>query len=242
MMTPAIYRTTIHHVRNKPIHNSFTYHSYTWFVDLNELPQLPRWIAPLARFYAKDHFGDPQKSIRDNVDTFLAARGIDLGGGQVTMLANARVCGQVFNPLSVYWCRDNSGTIVAIIAEVHNTYGERHCYLVFPDDNGVAQVDKEFYVSPFNDMSGSYTMRLPEPDDTLRLSIALHRELAPPFTASVHGVRSPATTKAILQAFISLPLAPLRVVIQIRWQGIKLWSKKMKIYKRPIHVQQEVIR
>ena len=70
-MTAAIYRTSIRHVRRDPLENAFTYRSYSWFVDLDDLPVLPRWLRPLAGFHAKDHLGDPAASIRDNVDRFL---------------------------------------------------------------------------------------------------------------------------------------------------------------------------
>ena len=97
-MTAAIYRTSIRHVRRDPLENAFTYRSYSWFVDVDDLPVLPRWLRPLAGFHAKDHLGDPAATIRENVDRFLAANGEKPDGGKVTMLANARVLGQVFNP------------------------------------------------------------------------------------------------------------------------------------------------
>ena len=90
-----------------------------------------RW---LARFRARDHLGDPRASIRANLDRFLAARGVDLGGGRVTMLAHARVLGYVFNPLTVYWCHRPDGTLACVVAEVHNTYRQRHAYLLPADD------------------------------------------------------------------------------------------------------------
>ncbi|MDJ0429145.1 DUF1365 family protein, partial [Rhodococcus fascians] len=70
--------------------------------------------------------------------------------GTVTALLNARVLGYVFNPLSVYWCHDVDGSLRCVIAEVHNTYGQRHSYLIRPDGSDRAEVDKQFYVSPFN--------------------------------------------------------------------------------------------
>ncbi len=84
------------------------------------------------------------------------------------MLASARVFGHVFNPLSLFWCHDAAGELRCVVAEVHNTYGERHCYLLETDDAGRASVPKAFYVSPFNDVDGQYRMKLPEPGDTAR--------------------------------------------------------------------------
>ncbi|MDT7782895.1 MAG: uncharacterized protein QOF58_1314, partial [Pseudonocardiales bacterium] len=158
-----IYDVVITHARRELIERTFSHRAYMWLVDLDQLPRLPWWAKPFARFEARDHVGSPAKTIRENLGEWLADRGIELGGGQVLMLANARVLGYVFNPLSVYWCHDASGALVCVVAEVHNTYGGRHCYLLRTDDQGRASVDKEFYVSPFLEVDGHYVMRLPKP-------------------------------------------------------------------------------
>ncbi|MEN8582161.1 DUF1365 domain-containing protein [Arthrobacter sp. KBS0703] len=240
-MTAAIYRTSIRHVRRDPLENAFTYRSYSWFVDLDGLPVLPRWMRPLAGFHAEDHLGDPEASIRENVDCFLAANGEEPDGGKVTMLANARVLGQVFNPISLFWCHGADGALRAVIAEVHNTYGERHCYLLHTDDSGRARADKEFYVSPFNEVDGSYRMTLPEPDGQLAVAVVLERPGRKPFTATMTGVRQAATPRSILAAALAVPLAPLRLVLQIHWQGIKLWARGLPIINRPHHPSQEAV-
>src|SRR5262249_30828081 len=105
LVRARIYEVTISHARSAPLRNVFRYRSYLWLVALDHLPRVP-W---LARFRARDHLGDPQATIRVNLDRFLAARGVDLGGGRVTMLAHAAVLGYVFNPLTVYWCHRADG-------------------------------------------------------------------------------------------------------------------------------------
>lgn len=229
----AIYSTTIEHVRTGPLRNRFRYRSYSWFVDLDDLPRLHRMARPLAVFDPRDHIGDPTKSIRANIDAFLAEHDIDLRGGRITMLANARVLGHTFNPLSVFWCHDPEGNVRCVVAEVHNTYGERYAYLLHTDATGRARTRKAFYVSPFNDVDGEYRMRLPEPDDALRLSIVLEREGSPPFVATVTGSRREADTRAAVKSAVAVPLAPLRVVMQIRLQGIRLWARGLPIRPRP---------
>jgi len=231
--TTAIYSTVIEHIRTAPLRNRFKYKSYSWLVDLDDMPQLSWRIRPLAGFDARDHIGDPNGTIRTNIDAFLAEHGIDLGGGKITMLANARVFGHTFNPLSVFWCHDGAGALKCVVAEVHNTYGERYAYLLETDERGAARVRKEFYVSPFNDVDGQYRMRLPEPSEALALSIVLDRADSPPFVATVAGRRRPATTRTIITSALAIPLAPLRVVVQIRWQGIRLWARGLPIRPRP---------
>jgi uncharacterized protein len=237
----AIYRTSISHVRRTPLHNAFTYRSYSWYVDVDRLPQLPRPLRPLVGFRVEDHLGDPDGTLRGNVERYLDLQGIGLDGGRITMLASARVFGHVFNPLSVFWCHDAAGNLRCVIAEVHNTYGQRHCYLLETDSAGRASVSKEFYVSPFNDVDGQYRMKLPEPGERLAVSIVLEREGHQPFIATIDGVRREATPRNIASAALAVPLAPLRVAAQIRWQGIRLWARRLPIIKRPHHPSQEAV-
>ena len=237
----AIYRTAISHVRRTPLHNAFTYRSYSWYVDVDHLPELPRLLRPLAGFRVADHLGDPEGTLRGNVERYLATQGIKLDGGRITMLASARVFGHVFNPLSVFWCHDAAGGLRCVVVEVHNTYGERHCYLLETDGAGRASVPKAFYVSPFNDVDGQYRMKLPEPGDRLAVSIVLEREGHQPFIATMDGVRREATLRNILSAALAVPLAPLRVSAQIRWQGIRLWARRLPVIKRPHHPSQEAV-
>ncbi|NLG55057.1 MAG: DUF1365 domain-containing protein [Rhodococcus sp.] len=231
---PKIVRTRINHVRRTPIRHEFTYRSYSWLVDLDELPKL-RWpLSVFARFRAADHVGDPSLPLRENVDAYLASEGVDLRGGSVRMLTNARVLGYVFNPLTLYWCHDDADQLACVIAEVHNTYGGRHRYLLRPDLGGSAVVAKSLYVSPFNDVSGSYFLRVPEPKEQLAVSIALRTaDGATTFTAAMTGPVRTAGTSTVLRALVSAPLAPLVVSARIRWQGLRLWARGLPIHPRP---------
>jgi DUF1365 family protein len=234
----ALYRCTITHVRTAPLRNVFTYHSYQWLVDLDRLPRLPLGLRMLARFDARDHLGDPRRGIRENLDHFLAERGVEVGG-RIMMLANARVFGYVFNPLTVYWCHRADGTLACVVAEVHNTYGQRHAYLLQTDERGLAEVQKEFYVSPFYPVDGQYRMSLPEPDSRLALSIVLGRPDGHSFTASVRGRGVPATGRALLASAVRHPWSTAAVSGRIRWQGIKLYLRGLRVAPRPAHLPQE---
>ncbi|WP_255769478.1 DUF1365 domain-containing protein [Pseudarthrobacter sulfonivorans] len=239
--TAAIYRTSISHVRQTPLKNAFTYRSYSWFVDVDRLPRLPGVLQLLADFRAADHLGDPAATIRSNVEAFLRTRGIEPDGGPIRMLTSARVFGHVFNPLTLFWCYRESGELQCVIAEVHNTYGERHCYLLETDASGRASVPKAFYVSPFNDVDGQYRMKVPAPGDRLAVSIVLEREGHRPFVATMDGDRRPATIGNILAAAIAVPAAPLLVSALIRFQGVKLWARRLPVVKRPHHPSQEAV-
>ncbi|GAA3857298.1 DUF1365 domain-containing protein [Saccharothrix violaceirubra] len=231
-MTPALYEVEIGHTRRERLDRSFRHRSYLWLVDLDDLPRLPRPLRPFARFRARDHVGDPARSIRANVDAYLAGQGIDLRGGRVLMLANARLLGYVFNPLTLYWCHDPEGRQVCVIAEVHNTYGERHVYLLHPDEAGRATVAKDFYVSPFLALSGQYAMRVPKPSGTLSVTIALRQDGRTPFSATMKGHRLPVTTRGLVRLLVRRPLSTYRVSWLIRRHGIALWARRVPIVPR----------
>jgi DUF1365 family protein len=239
VLTPAIYECQITHARTAPLRNVFGYRSYQWLVDLDQLPRPRGPLRWLAAFHAADHLGDPQRSIRCNLDRFLAAHGIDLGGGRVIMLSQARVLGYVFNPLTVYWCHRADGALECVVAEVHNTYHQRHCYLLRPDERGRADVAKEFYVSPFYPVEGTYRMSLPEPGQRLALSITLHQPAGPPFAASMRGRRVGSGPAALLAASVRHPWSTAVVTARIRWQGSKLYARGLRVVPRPPYVRQE---
>jgi DUF1365 family protein len=233
MVKAALYDVEISHVRAEPVRHEVRHHSYQWFVDLDELPRLPRGLRSLARFDSRDHLGDPQRSIRANVDDYLAGNGVDLRGGSITMLANARSLGYVFNPLSLFWCHDPAGQLVCVVAEVRNTYGGRHCYLLRTDDAGRAETEKTFYVSPFYPVDGCYRMSVPEPGKRLALTVTLHRPQGRPFTASVRGVRRPASLRTVLATALRSPVETWLVRVLITKHGIALWRKGLPVMPRP---------
>jgi DUF1365 family protein len=237
-LTPAIYRTTITHSRQVPVHHSFEYRSYSWYVDVDDLPRLPWWLRPFARFRAADHFSNtgnpPHGSLRERLSAFFADNDLAAPEGRITALLQARVFGYVFNPLSIFWCHDRDGRLRHVIAEVHNTYGERHAYLLPPADLPVVTA-KEFYVSPFNPVDGYYLVRAPRPDAEVDITVALHRDhrrASPEFIANMHGQRRPATTRQLAIMQIISPLAPFVVAARIRIQGIKLWLRRLPVIPR----------
>jgi uncharacterized protein len=232
MSTPALYRTRVTHLRRAPVHHYFEHQGYSWYVDIDELPELPRWLRPFARFDARDHLaGAPDESLRQRVDTFLAGHGIELRGGKVTALMQARVLGYAFNPLSLYWCHDADGILRHVIAEVHNTCGRRHAYLLPPDRNRPAMVGKQLSASPFNAVDGYYLVHAPRPDAAVDVRISLHRENQPAFVATLRGSRRRVGIGTLLRLQVAAPLAPLmgalgfRVqIITLRLRGVPLMS------------------
>ena len=118
MRDSQLYVCQLSHVRTAPFRHAFTYRTYVWLVDLDRMPRPAWWLRPLVGFTARDHLGDPGRTIRTNVDDFLAGHGVHLDGGRILMLAHARVFGYVFNPLTLYWCHRADGSLAAVIAKM----------------------------------------------------------------------------------------------------------------------------
>ncbi|MFE3582616.1 DUF1365 family protein [Streptomyces vinaceus] len=127
----------------------------------------------------------------------------------------------------------DSGALACVVAEVHNTYGQRHCYLLRPDGSREAEVDKEFYVSPFFAVEGRYRMRLPLPGERLALAVHLDNEESRAFTAVVQGRRQPATVPSLLAAAVRRPWSTAAVWAGIRRQGIHLLLRGLPLQPRP---------
>jgi predicted NAD/FAD-binding protein/DUF1365 family protein len=227
--TPGIFRTTITHTRRRPFRRTFTNTSHLWLVDVDAPPS----HGPLGTIEARDHLGDPTRTIRENVETFLAGDGIDLDGGSIHLATMPRAFGYCFNPISVLWCFDRGGRPAATIVEVHNTYGDRHAYLVHPDAQGRARTEKQMYVSPFHGTDGHYELAVPIPTDQLRVAVSLHTDDEAVFSAVMTGERVEAP------AWRTAPAA-LVASLLIRVHGVWLWARRLKIQPRPSHHQEGV--
>ncbi len=149
------------------------------------------------------------------------------------MAANARAFGYCFNPISVFWCHDGSGELAATVVEVHNTYGDRHAYVVHPDAQGRARTGKAMYVSPFHGTDGDYELLVPVPDDRLDVAVTLHSDDGAVFSASLTGHR---TQRGPWRA----APAALRGSMLIRLHGVWLWTRRLPVRPRPAHHQEGV--
>ncbi len=181
---PAVVPGWVAHTRRVPRRRRFRYRTYQWLVDIDDLPA----FGPLASFRPADHLNGGERSLRENLATFIAGQGELLGADdQVLMLANARSFGYVFDPLSVFWCFAPDGRLRWIVLEVHNTYGERHTYLAHPTADGRFTVEKAFYVSPFFTVDGTYEVILELTSDRVSVAINLLQNRMRVFSATFTG-------------------------------------------------------
>jgi DUF1365 family protein len=237
---PALVVGQVTHRRPGPVRHAFRHRVYQWLVDLDSLPRQPWHLRAFARFSSADHLGDPGLTIKRNIENYLARGGIQLGDrGRVLMLASARVLGHVFDPLSVFWCYDRDGVLACVVAEVHNTYGERHAYLLRPDQTGAAVTGKDFHVSPFFDVSGTYELRFTLRPDLVATTVTLRCHDAAAFSATFRGRPEPATAPALARRLIRQPLMPQRVSALIRAHGAWLWLRGLPVRAHPPHIRQQ---
>jgi len=237
---PALVAGQVTHRRPGPVRHAFRHRVYQWLVDLDCLPRQPWYLRAFANFSSADHLGDPALPIKANIENYVALGGIGLGErGRVLMLAGARVLGHVFDPLSVFWCYDSDGVLACVVAEVHNTYGERHAYLLRPDQAGVTVTGKAFHVSPFFDVSGTYELRFTLRPDLVAATVTLRRHDAVAFSAAFRGRPEPATAPALARRLIRQPLMTQRVSALIRVHGIWLWLHGLPVRAHPRHIRQE---
>jgi uncharacterized protein len=188
----------------------------------------------------------PGRPLRDQVEDHLQAAGLAPDGGPIRLFCMPWVFGYGFNPLSVYFCYQRDGSLAAILYEVHNTFRERHSYLIPIDrDAGLAGVSgalgagavidqhgrKGFYVSPFMDMN--YTFRVAVPDQRVMVAIRAADQDGLLLAAALTGQRIALTDTALLRALATHPLLTLKVIGAIHWHALRLLLKGLKLRPRP---------
>ena len=158
--------------------------------------------------------------------------------GRVALLAQPRVLGHVFNPVSFWLCYGAPDDLICVIAEVNNTFGDRHSYLCHHDDfRPIAATDdltarKLFHVSPFQPVDGDYGFRFDIGTDAIAVRID-YGHAAGGLVATLTGPRKPATTAGLLGAMQRRPLGSRRVLMLIHWQALKLWWRGAGYRARP---------
>jgi len=240
-VAPAFVRAQVAHRRSRPVDYAFETTTPMWLVDVDDPDAaFPRALRRLASIRGRDHFApDDDRPLGVKVRAYLAAQRLPWSAHRVLVLVNARSLGYVFDPLSTYFCLDTDGRLEGVLAEVHNTYGERHCYPLHVVEQSPARVAKEFYVSPFFAVEGRYDIRTRLSDAQVAVAISLTQTVdgreETVFTASVHGDLQPATRGRVLRAVARNPVPSHRVSALIRWHGVKLWLRRLPVVPRRPH-------
>lgn len=242
-MRSSLYRGYVTHARSWPKRHAFRYRVFSLLLDLDELNEIDAQSrllgvnrsAPLS-FHEKDHGAGAPTGLKDWALGHLAVAGYDSEGAQIEVLCYPRIFGYAFNPLTVYYCYDNGGSLMATLHEVHNTFGEKHTYVLPAREGGDGKArqvcDKAMYVSPFTEMEGRYDFKLNSPGEHLSLTINLSKGDQHVLSAGFQGERRALSDKALVATFFQYPLMTLKVIAGIHMEALRLWVKGVKLVPR----------
>ena len=250
---PMIGFGQVRHKRLRPVVHAFAYAGYFLLLPMRSLQQnavasqTPLAVnrAGLISFQDRDH-GDGRGAGQGGalrwMDELLAAEGIHDATGEVWLQCYPRVLGYAFKPVSFWFCHrapgDQGGALRAIVVEVNNTFGERHCYLLdAPGWGAELRATKTFHVSPFCQVSGGYRFRFMQSERN-----GMHRTVARVdhedaqgalLQTSISGDLQPVTRQALRMAFWHYPAMTIGVVVHIHWQALQLWRKRVAFFRKP---------
>jgi len=231
----ALYVGSVFHRRLGATPHRFRYRVFWLLVDLDELAGLGRRLRlfshnafNLFSLDDRDHGDGSARSLREQAVALLAAHGFTSPPGAIRLLCMPRTLGYDFNPLSVYFCYDRDGALIALIHEVHNTFGGRHSY-VLPADPAQGEVrqacDKAFFVSPFLPMGLRYEFRVAPPGESVAVAIRVAGPDGPILRAALTAKRRPFTDAMLARAALAVPFVAIKTVAAIHWQAVRLFAK-----------------
>ena len=239
------------HGRKGAVRNAFRYSIDYILLDAEAKVSGPRLFGrnrrSIASLHDVDHGGAPNEGVgatwvRKVLDSYQLPQ-----PATVELLAQPRILGHVFNPVSFWLCRDDAGGLRQVIAEVSNTFGDRHSYLCHKPDGSVIGAedrltsDKIFHVSPFQKVDGGYEFRFDLRDDRIGIWIDMTGGDGG-LIATLTGPRAPLTNRGLLRAMLRRPFGSRRVLALIHWQALKLWWKGAAYRPRPEPPHHEVSR
>lgn len=235
----------VRHTRLRPVRNAFVYGTYFLMLPMRSLQQggfgaLAYNRAAALSFHDADH-GDGRGAAEGGalawLDGLLASEGILDADGEVWLHCYPRVLGYAFKPVSFWYCHRKDNSLRAVVVEVNNTFGERHCYLLDqPHFGAELRADKVFHVSPFCQVEGRYRFRFMVTADRQRTVARIDYDdtHGPLIQTSVSGKLVPLDASSVRHALWRYPAMTLGVVLHIHWQALKLWLKRSPFYSKPI--------
>jgi len=248
----TLLEATVLHARQRPAANAFRYRVYYLCVVLSQWSTLQRlWFLALERFHlfslrARDYGRgeSPESWMRG----LLGRYGVTSADGEIVLMTMPRVLGYAFNPVSFWFCLDKAGAVRAMLADVTNTFGERHAYLLFHDDQRpITQDDwlsskKAMHVSPFIEVTGHYEFRIAYSANAIGVWINHHDADGLLLSTSVSGKSRPLTMGSLLGCFFRYPLVTLRVIFLIHYQALRLFLKGVRYHTKPFPPSTEISR
>ena len=255
-MNSKLYKGFVDHERFFPKRHHLRYNLYVYAFDLAELEKLDRYL-PLFGYnrfrpvslHDVDYLDDGPGSIHEKLLGWLKPHLDVTAIARVIMVTSPRLMGYIFNPVSFYYCFDASGGLPAVVAEVNNTYGEKHIYPLPATEGNLHdfparfQADKAFHVSPYNTMGGRYDFSFSDVRRELNIRLDLHREGEHILRAELRANSRPLTPWNHLKTLLRHPFMPLLTIPRIYWEAFKLrFKRKLNFYDKPVPISPMTIR
>lgn len=243
---PRLATGLVRHARQRPAMHTLSYPSWFLLLPMRRLRSDP--VALLNRnrrgivsFHDADH-GDAGPDCLAWMERLLADEGIDGVDGEIWLQTMPRVFGHVFKPVSFWYAHRADGSLRAVVVEVNNTFGERHCYVL--DGPGLQwgreqHARKVFHVSPFCEVSGSYRFRFMRTDlgdeGRGRVLVRIDHDDAQGLllATSLSGTVQPLTAQTLRRTLWRMPLAVIGVLMRIHWHALQLWLKGVPWFSKP---------
>ena len=199
--------------------------------------------AGLISLQDKDHGFRDGRPLRAFVESALARQNLSPFASRILFVTSPRLLGYAFNPISFYFCYDDTGRLGAVLHQVKNTFGDQIGYLMPVQGEAMLRqaAPKRMHVSPFFDMQGGYRFALTPPHEKLMVSIQYGQEQEKRMTATMSLKARPFTDASILRLLAEMPLAPMKVITAIHWQALKLYLRGAKFHGVPAQKHETVI-
>jgi len=245
-----IYTGQVIHKRFKPKEHFFRYKVFSLLIDLSEMHLLKKELKLFSynkfnvlSFHDIDHGPRDGTSLVDWVKNNLKNNNIDTKEIKIKLLCYPRIWGYVFNPLSVFFVYDKNSTLISILYEVKNTFGEQHTYVFRIDkDNQYFEhtCKKKFHVSPFIEMNCVYYFKILKPENKLSVVINQNDESGKILFASQDGVKKFLNNRNLLTSYLSHPLMSFKIIGAIHFEALKLWLKGIKLVKKKVKIKNNI--
>lgn len=240
------------HRRFFPVRYRFVYRVFSLVLDLDRIgdtARASRWFSHnrfnLFAFHDRDHGAGDGTPLRDWLLAQVARLGLCLPIARIEIQCMPRVLGYGFNPMTPWFCYGPTGDLVAILCEVHNTFGERHGYLLHQGGEPMAwpvrqSRAKGFHVSPFVGMQADYRFRFTRTGDECGIVIHEYEDERLMLVAVQRGTLQPMTDANLLRAALAFPLLTFKVVTMIHWHALKIWLGGATYFPKPTPPREEV--
>ena len=241
-MNSCIYNGEVSHTRFKPVRHFLKYKTFSLFIDLDEINLLDKTISIFSHnkfnvfsFHDNDHGNRDGGCLKDWVLMNIKKFNIESKITKIKILCYPRIFGYVFNPLSIFFVYNSKSSLIAILYEVKNTYGEQHTYVFKTNPNEKTiqnSCEKKFYVSPFMDLSSKYYFKILDPQNKLSVVIDQRDKEGKLLFASQDGIRSELSSKNLILSYIKHPLMTFKIISAIHFEALRLWMKGIKLIKK----------